>query len=380
MIQELLAATGGLPAHVAAWLEEIPPAMRNRLVAWGIVDNRRWSANIGKSLSEHLDDYLAGLRADGRKQHHVNQTGSQIRRVLDGCNLRTWGEIDANAVKVFLARGRGPNGYGERTYNAHVAGFKAFCGWLKAERRVSGDNPLAGKDCGRVKQTEFRKRRRALTADEVSRLLGAAENGTRHHKMEPHARYLLWKLAIESGLRMGEVRSLTVASFDFAAEPPTVRVEAADSKGKRADDVILFPQTAEAIREHVRGKDGPEQAFHMPAAGHMVEALRQDLEAAGIPYTVNGRDADCHSLRHTFITNLCLAGVHPAVAQKLARHSSITLTMKYYTHVLRESEIDAMQKLAGLSPACQNGAQWRTLADSGGRKNGDSTPTTALSA
>ena len=34
-----------------------------------------------------------------------------------------------------------------------------------------------------------------------------------------------------------------------------------------------------------------------------------------------GLVADFHSLRHTFISNLARAGVHPKLAQSLARHS-----------------------------------------------------------
>ena len=37
---------------------------------------------------------------------------------------------------------------------------------------------------------------------------------------------------------------------------------------------------------------------------------------------------------HTFITWRVRSGVTPAVAKTLARHSTITLTLDYYTHVL----------------------------------------------
>jgi integrase len=40
-----------------------------------------------------------------------------------------------------------------------------------------------------------------------------------------------------------------------------------------------------------------------------------------------------HSLRHGFITYLVTANVPPKVAQTLARHSTITLTMDRYTHL-----------------------------------------------
>jgi hypothetical protein len=38
-------------------------------------------------------------------------------------------------------------------------------------------------------------------------------------------------------------------------------------------------------------------------------------------------------LRHQFITNLALGGASPKETQSLARHSSITLTMDWYTHL-----------------------------------------------
>jgi integrase len=43
--------------------------------------------------------------------------------------------------------------------------------------------------------------------------------------------------------------------------------------------------------------------------------------------------ADFHALRHTFITELVRAGVAPKGAKKLARHSTITLTMDCYARV-----------------------------------------------
>ena len=46
-----------------------------------------------------------------------------------------------------------------------------------------------------------------------------------------------------------------------------------------------------------------------------------------------GRIVDFHSLRHGFITYLVTANVPSKVAQLLARHSTITLTMDRYTHL-----------------------------------------------
>ncbi len=61
--------------------------------------------------------------------------------------------------------------------------------------------------------------------------------------------------------------------------------------------------------------------------------LRADLDATEIAYATDSGFADFHSLRHTFISNLAACGVHPKLAQQLARHSTITLTMDRYSHV-----------------------------------------------
>jgi hypothetical protein len=66
-----------------------------------------------------------------------------------------------------------------------------------------------------------------------------------------------------------------------------------------------------------------------------------------------GRYADFHALRHTFISNLAAGGVHPKTAQRLARHSTITLTMDRYTHLRREDLAGALDTLPDLSSTRQ---------------------------
>ena len=58
------------------------------------------------------------------------------------------------------------------------------------------------------------------------------------------------------------------------------------------------------------------------------------------------RYADFHSLRHLFITRLEQAGISPRMAQALARHSDIRLTMNVYTHVDLHDQTAAIAALA----------------------------------
>jgi integrase len=390
-IEELLSCCGVLTSDLQKWIEEIPTTMKERLVKYNIIDNRRVSENIGKPLLLHLEDFCAGLSADGRKPNYVRQTHNNIEGIIDGCRFRLWSDIDGNKVKTFLAKSRGPDGYGERTYNVYLRSFKEFCAWLLQEERVTGSDPMRGH--GLLKQTEFRKKRRPLTLDEMHRLLDTTEPAPKHFNMTGHERTLIYRLGLEAGLRSGEVRTLSVLSFNFTpladGKPATVRVESSDTKGKKSADLILMGATAQAIREYFlqEDKQGGDTAFPMPHRSNIVKMLKRDLADANIAYTDDaGRDVDFHALRHTFITNLALAGVHPAVAQKLARHSSIELTMKYYTHVLHTSEVAAIESLqsltqaSGLTPASQNHTPRQTSLDVGGQQEGDHGSRTRLSA
>jgi len=340
-----LSSGGILSPELQRWIEQIPEKMRDKLVEFGLLDNQRISENLGKPLTEHLKDFCNGLAADKRKAAYIRQTKTNIERILSNCGFGVWSDIDGNKVKTFLAKSRGREGYGERTYNAYLRGFKEFCGWMLREDRAAGTDPM--KNHLLIKQTEFRKRRRALTVDEARRLLEATATAPKRFNMTGYERSLVYRLALEAGLRAGEIKSLTVLSFDFESKHKTVHVEPSDTKGKKAADLILIPETAKALKEFF-GDKPQGKAFAMP--DQPAKMIKKDLKAAGIEYTdASGRDCDFHSLRHTFITNLALAGVHPVIAQKLARHSNIELTMKYYTHVLHSSEVEAIDALRNLA-------------------------------
>ena len=60
-----------------------------------------------------------------------------------------------------------------------------------------------------------------------------------------------------------------------------------------------------------------------------------------------GLFADFHSCRHHFITNLERAGVRPKIAQTLARHIDIRLTLNVYTHAELADQTAAIGELPG---------------------------------
>ena len=149
-------------------------------------------------------------------------------------------------------------------------------------------------------RVERRRERRALAADEVVQLLAVTQQGPVRSGMPGPQRALLYLVAIETGLRAAELRSLRGSSFDLRAIVPVVVVAAAYSKRRRMDTVPLRPATATVLERHVADRGPEAPAFDMPKLDHVVDMLKADLEDAGIPYCdEKGRFVDFHALRHT---------------------------------------------------------------------------------
>jgi len=148
-----------------------------------------------------------------------------------------------------------------------------------------------------------------------------------------------------AGLRQNECSSLTPDSFDLAdLSAATVVVEAAYSKHHRRGCQPIRRSLAEAMAEYLKDRPPGERLWLLPSKP--IDMFRRDIEAAGIAYVDRqGKFADFHNLRHTFVTRLVRAGVAPAVAQKLVRHSTMTLTMDYSTHISLYDERAALVAL-----------------------------------
>lgn len=72
------------------------------------------------------------------------------------------------------------------------------------------------------------------------------------------------------------------------------------------------------------------------------KAYKNYLASIGIPYI------KFHALRHTFATRILEENVQPKVAQELLGHSTVSITMDIYSHVLPDVKREAMEKIKGI--------------------------------
>ena len=249
-----------------------------------------------------------------------------------------------------------------QTYNHYLKSVKQFTRWLVRDRRAPND-PLAHISKLNV-SADRRHDRRAFTPEEFARLITAAQNGPSIETLPGADRAMMYVLAAWTGLRKGEIGSLTQRSFRLEDEPATVTVAACFSKRRRQDTQILHSEVVRQLKEWLGTKPdlgtddilfpvsgrvpgGKERKTHKMMQLDIKAAREAWIEETKAPEEKKAREesdfleyqnddglfADFHSNRHMFITSLERAGLSPKMAQTLARHSDVRLTLGVYTHV-----------------------------------------------
>ena len=296
-------------------------------------------------------------RANPRTLHHYR---SIIRRYFDEhpLGLVRVDQLTAPGIRRFY-RDLQERGLSPRTVQyAHSVLHSAL---EQATRdRIIPRNPE--RDARNVLEKVERSEKQVLTLEQARKFIGAVQAD----------RYAaLWLLLLETGLRPGEALGLkwgdlhgNVLRVQRALKEPAGRGAAwrlEAPKTKRAvRSVPLTESTLRALREHRRkqaaeqlalGKywaDGcePDLIFTTSVGTYLRQSnlhrrhFKPALTAAKLP------DMRMYDLRHSAATILLALGENPKIVQERLGHSSITLTMDTYSHVLEGMQQQATLRLA----------------------------------
>ena len=161
----------------------------------------------------------------------------------------------------------------------------------------------------------------------------------------------------------GSTITVTHKGKDVDLDRGEVAIPAISAKSRIDQSVPLRSDLKAALAAHRPTDALPAACVFPPRVYPTLRTFKKDLVAAGLATEdrekgvpsgqttfdaedESGRCLDFHSLRMTFVTSLVAAGVHPRVAQALARHAKIETTMRVYTDVHSLDLRGAVERLA----------------------------------
>jgi len=169
-------------------------------------------------------------------------------------------------------------------------------------------------------------------------------------------------LAFYTGIRVGELCGLMWEDVDFERKTLHVRrtlQRIREANGNKKTKIIITPPKS------------PTSVRDIPLPGFLLELLRQRKEAVQGEYVLsydngrhlepryvqshfksvlkaaNVRDVNFHTIRHTFATRALENGFDVKALSEILGHSSATVTLDKYAHVLDEHKRNLMEKMAG---------------------------------
>ena len=360
------------------------------LIRTGVItpDEDGAARHSAEPLTAHFAAFEVRQQARGVATKYLHNTIQALRRVASDCRFRTLADLRCEPFERWLTA-RAAEKMSARTRNAYREAWVVFGNWCVESGRLASANPFDRLPKANV-NTDRRRQRRALTEEELSRLLAVAvtrpvaarltlnrgeRKGQAGAKLSEHfrtrlqregrERALIWKTLVLTGLRKAELASLTVgqARLDDA---PHLELHAADEKNRKGALLPLRADLATDLRGWVGEKLAIAQAdaadgglpvpdslpadtplFSVPS--QLARALKADLKAAGIPHTDDrGFVVDAHALRGTFATLLAKGGTNPRIVQELMRHSDPRLTANVYTTLRMTDTRGALDVLPSL--------------------------------
>lgn len=190
-----------------------------------------------------------------------------------------------------------------------------------------------------------KKAPQALTPAQVKRLLDTVK-GDRL--------YALYVLAITTGMRQGELLGLMWEDIDsnrgvlhirqavqqligrglVISEPKTPKSKRTIKLTAYAIDALIPRQETGLVFKTSNGTPFSPR--------NLIRHFHRMCDRAGLP------DVPFHTLRHTFASLLLSQNVHPKVVQEMLGHSTITLTLDTYSHLLPDMQDEAAGKMHDL--------------------------------
>ncbi|MFC1715564.1 tyrosine-type recombinase/integrase [Candidatus Poribacteria bacterium] len=270
------------------------------------------------------DVSFSDLAAEYLEYARVNKAASSFRS--DRCRIELhlltyFGDIPIKRMtsqmvedykQVRLKEGASPNTVNHEMANlSHM--LRLAIQWQYVDKNVVSD-------VKRIRIPE--KPTRFLGRDEILRLVEAAR--------ESHI-YPILMTALHTGMRKSELLNLRWTDIDF--DQRAVTVQAKDdwhTKNYKSRTLQLTPALYEMLREHRKQhlSRGVQSKYVFTYCGKRIrDNIKRSLKTVLRKASLTG--VTLHTLRHTFASQLAMAGVSLKEIQELMGHQSFVTTLQY---------------------------------------------------
>ena len=175
--------------------------------------------------------------------------------------------------------------------------------------------------------------------------------------------YVLFELAISTGMRIGEIAALSCGDIDTQRAivkiyKNTQRIKKDDHNKTKTEVVISSPKTQNSVREiplspsllkilkdFISGRNKNEYLFSKDGKKAIdVRNIQKRFKKA--LKDCNIRNVKFHVLRHTFATKWVDKGLSVKILSEILGHSSINITLSLYVHPTMKEKRTAMNKFS----------------------------------
>jgi site-specific recombinase XerD len=263
-------------------------------------------------LRKEIELFCSHLRARNYSTHTVENYAIDLR-LFFAVSHKTIAEITWRDVDRFIEQ-QHQQELAPTTINRRINAIKRFFDFL-VEQKGLASHP--------IKPSHYLRRGRPLpkklSAEQLERLFAEIDN-----RMDR----ALFLLMLRCGLRVSEVAHLKVSDVDW--EQKSLLVE--QGKGRKDRVVYLSPDALESLHECQQQRPSvvPGDYFfwnqkrpHRPLS---IKAIQKKIERYAKTAQIK---ASCHSLRHTFASNLLEEGAAVISIKEFLGHESITSSERY---------------------------------------------------
>lgn len=263
-----------------------------------------------------LEEYRVAFEHHKTRRTHVEDL-ARIKHFIDSAKIHKISDIRESSLQDYFNHRINTDKLAHNTVNRIMASIKTFLNFA-VRRHYLPENPVR-----QIKRYRLPVNPpRFLTKDEIKGVLKEAKKTDL---------YPCVATAIYTGMRRAELFNLEWPDVG----PDSITVSNKDgftTKSKRFRTIPLHPTLCGILNTYRKN------------TGKCFDVINQRRSFRRIMRKAKLKDVGWHSLRHTFASHLCMAGVDIVTVSKLLGHSSIATTM-IYSHLTGDHIKGAINRL-----------------------------------